>query len=75
MTTARKQASGLMSKVGGSMKNVATQWMLKNRPPEFTAMVEYNMNFQKKIQTLGLIADEIAKERFCKYHKNLNHVF
>ena len=52
-----------MSKVHGSVRNTATQLLMKNRCEEFHDMVVYNNQFQNKIKTLANIGDSIAHER------------
>ena len=47
----------------GSVKNTATQLMMKNRCDEFTDMIIYNTQFQSKIKTLASIGDAVAQER------------
>ena len=66
MTTARKKAPGAASKVGGSVKNTAAQMMMKNRDEEFNENNTYINSFQAKIKSFATIADQIARERFCK---------
>ena len=67
MTTARKQATGVMSKFSGTVKSAAASLIFKNRDPDFDHMLQFVNSFQKKIQSFGLLSDEIAKERFCKF--------
>lgn len=67
MNAARKESIGVMTKFSGSVKTAATSLMFKNRDPEFDHVLQFVNSFQKKIQSFGLLSDEIAKERFCKY--------
>ena len=66
MTTARKKQPGAASRVGGSVRNTAAQFMMKNRPEEFTQMLKYNTQLQGKMKQFGAIAENIAQERYCK---------
>ena len=66
MTTARKKQPGAASRVGGSVRNTAAQFMMKNRPEEFTQMLKYNTQFQGRIKQFGTVAENIAQERYCK---------
>ena len=67
MTSARKQSVGVMTKFSGTMKSAAASLIFKNRDPDFEHMLQFINSFQKKIQSFGLLSEEIAKERFCKY--------
>ena len=67
MTTARKQSTGVMTKFGGTMKTAAASLIFKNRDPDFEHMLQFINSYQKKVQAFGLLSDEIAKTRFCKY--------
>eukprot|EP00794_Sanderia_malayensis_P008103 gene8103-8971_t len=64
MTSARKQSTSAISKLSGSMKTAATSLMFKNRDSEFDHAMQFNASFQKKMQTFGMLSEEIAKERF-----------
>lgn len=66
MSTARKKGPGATTKVGGTMRNTAAQFMMKNRDEEFNQMGTYNSQFQAKMKKFSTIADTVAQERFCK---------
>ena len=66
MTSARKNQPGTASRVGGSVRNTAAQFLMKNRSEEFSDIIKYNAQFQGKIKTFASIAENIAQERFCK---------
>lgn len=62
----KKSGPGLMSRVGDSMRNMASSWMLKSREPEFQEMADYTKAFREKIISMETISDRIAKDRFGK---------
>lgn len=64
MSTARKKGPGATTKVGGTMRNTAAQFMMKNRDEEFNQMGTYNSQFQAKMKKFSTIADTVAQERF-----------
>lgn len=63
MTTARKEVTNPVAKMGGQVRNTATQLMMKNRDDEFTNMIQYNNQLQAKFKSLSTIGDTIAQER------------
>ncbi|XP_002157161.1 sorting nexin-7 [Hydra vulgaris] len=64
MTTARKNQSGTASLIGGSVRNTAAQFLMKNRSEEFSDVMKYNVQFQAKIKTFANITENIAEEQF-----------
>lgn len=64
MTTARKNQSGTTSLIGGSVRNTAAQFLMKNRSEEFSDVMKYNVQFQGKIKTFANITENIAEEQF-----------
>lgn len=56
-----------MSRMGDSMRNMASSWMLKSREPEFQDMADYTKTFREKMVAMETISDKIAKDRFGKF--------
>jgi len=64
----KKSGPGIMSRVGESMRNMASSWMLKSREPEFQEMADYTKAYREKMISLETISDKIAKDRFGKIY-------
>ncbi|XP_035700048.1 sorting nexin-30-like isoform X4 [Branchiostoma floridae] len=58
----RKQAQGIMGKMGSSMRSMAAGYMLKNRSPEYATMQEYVNTFGAKMGTIDRINQRLLKE-------------
>ena len=64
--TAKKQAPGLMSRMGESVKHAASSFMLKTRDQEFTDISDFAKNFNEKLISMEKVTDKLARERFGK---------
>ncbi|KXJ19222.1 sorting nexin-7 [Exaiptasia diaphana] len=64
LTSVKKSGPGLMSRMGDSMRNMASSWMLKSRDPDFQEMADYTKTFREKMTAMENISDRIAKDRF-----------
>lgn len=67
----KKQGQGLISRVTNSLHNMSASYMMKNRPPEFTAMHEYVQTFGEKLASIDRITQRILKEQ-SEYVEELN---
>ncbi|KAM4722242.1 sorting nexin-7 [Rhinophrynus dorsalis] len=64
LTSHKKQGPGLLSRMGQTIKAVASSVRgFKNRPEEFTELVEYVDTFSQKINVLDKISQRIYKEQ------------
>ncbi|KAM4807540.1 sorting nexin-30 [Rhinophrynus dorsalis] len=59
----KKQGLTLLTKMGESVRYVTSGYKLKNRPVEFSAIVEYLDTFALKLGTIDRIAQRIIKEQ------------
>ncbi|WAR23722.1 SNX30-like protein, partial [Mya arenaria] len=59
----KKQSTGLLSRVGESIHNMSTSYMLKYRKPEFAAMQDYMLAFAEKLGSVERITQRIVKEQ------------
>ena len=66
--TAKKQAPGIMSRMGDSMKHTASSMMLKTRDKEFTDIAEFSKTFHEKISSVEKVTDKLARERFGMFY-------
>nr|CAB3266467.1 sorting nexin-7-like [Phallusia mammillata] len=62
-TAYRKQSDGIMSKVSGSMKSIATNTRVKERDPEFNEMLDYITDFSEKMGVLDRIGERLLLEK------------
>ena len=58
----RKQGSGILNRVGSSLKTTSSTYLLKNRDPEFTIMQEYIQTFGDKLGSVDRITGRILGE-------------
>ncbi|XP_075038435.1 sorting nexin-7 [Mixophyes fleayi] len=71
LTSHKKQGPGLLSRMGQTLKAVASSVRgVKNRPDEFTELGEYVEVFSQKINVLDKISQRISKEE-KDYHEEL----
>lgn len=73
--TAKKQAPGIMSRVGDSVKHTASSMMLKTRDQEFTDIAEFAKTFNEKISSVEKVTDRLARERFGMCIKSYANYF
>ncbi|XP_052776307.1 sorting nexin-30-like isoform X2 [Mya arenaria] len=66
----KKQSTGLLSRVGESIHNMSTSYMLKYRKPEFAAMQDYMLAFAEKLGSVERITQRIVKEQ-TEFHVDL----
>ncbi|XP_063284411.1 sorting nexin-7 [Pelobates fuscus] len=70
LTSHKKQGPGLFSRMGQTIKAVASSVRgVKNRPDEFTELVEYVDAFSQKINVLDKITQRIYKEEKDYYEE------
>ena len=58
----RKQGSGILNRVGSTLKTTSSTYLLKNRDPEFTIMQEYIQTFGDKLGAVDRITGRILGE-------------
>ncbi|XP_038067971.1 sorting nexin-7-like isoform X2 [Patiria miniata] len=63
LTSHRKASSGIVSRIGSTIKTTTSALMLKNRSPEFTMMTEYINTFAEKMSSVDRISQRILKEQ------------
>ena len=63
---AKKESSGLLTKMAYSFHNMSASYMMKNRSAEFVVMNEYINTFAEKIGVLDRISQRIVKEQYGK---------
>ena len=63
---AKKESSGLLTKMADSFHNMSASYMMKNRSAEFVVMNEYANTFAEKIGVLDRISQRIVKEQYGK---------
>jgi len=59
----KKQSTGLFSRVGDSIHNMSSSYMLKYRKPEFAVMQDYMLAFGEKLGSIERITQRIVKEQ------------
>lgn len=63
---AKKESSGLLTKMADSFHNMSASYMMKNRSAEFVVMNEYINTFSEKLGVLDRISQRIVKEQYGK---------
>ncbi|EDV22173.1 uncharacterized protein TRIADDRAFT_29364 [Trichoplax adhaerens] len=66
LTSAKKQTSGLINKVGGrieQVKNYASSIKIKNRNMDFVLMHDYVVNLSEKLTQIDRISQRISKDQ------------
>ncbi|XP_077309000.1 sorting nexin-7 [Lithobates pipiens] len=70
LTSHKKQGPGLFSRMGQTLKAVASSVRgVKNRPEEFTELGEYAEAFSQKINVLDKVSQRISKEEKDYYEE------
>ena len=61
---AKKEGTGLFSRVADSFHNISASYMMKNRSDDFTDMTDYIQTFGEKLGVIDRISTRILKEHY-----------
>ncbi|KAI0229395.1 Sorting nexin-30 [Lamellibrachia satsuma] len=64
LQAAKKEGSGLISRLADSFHNMSASYMMKNRADEFSSMNDYVNAFGEKLAVLERISQRIVKEQY-----------